>query len=419
MVWEICFHFLFESRIIFANEIFSFDPLVIFIRFNILSTYRIASSLEVFSPRIYIPITPENSIITSDITVFRLIASLISNGDLPLDENAIYVFYFTGVVYNGFCSFWCSKHGAFTAVRVNYPYYDSEAFILKYIIIGDPVTCPRNSCGNASPGAPSPNANSQADVLADTLSQQIANSITNPEGTGWYDASTFEECTDKCTGDYGTSISSSSNANVMVGAKMYRIQSNWEYNPPNSACTMGTPGAQNTMLSIKPSKSKTLPPSFYNKETLGGNCRNPCTAQVTGATIAGTGFYCLNQTSCLPCLASYYCPDGKYAYRCKWNTRPGQATCAAPTPAPAPSRKSSSAFPSSRGPTSIPVKLNSFTKRHEEPALVNAYIIVTVIVLALVLCLMVFYCYRKIKRIQVELIAKTLNACLKTKYINE
>ena len=70
-----------------------------------------------------------------------------------------------------------------------------------------------------------------ADVEVNLLAHEIAETTTDPLGTGWYDASGLENA-DKCSWKFGSTSSSSLSKNmrynVVLGGKYFLLQTNWQ-----------------------------------------------------------------------------------------------------------------------------------------------------------------------------------------------
>ncbi|MCE5295275.1 MAG: EXORDIUM family protein [Chlamydiales bacterium] len=86
------------------------------------------------------------------------------------------------------------------------------------------------------------NGNAGADAMASVIAHELAEIMTDPYFTGWYDGR-GEENADKCAWTYGTTYKApnGSNANVKLGNRNYLIQQNWVNSSPSGRCSMHYP----------------------------------------------------------------------------------------------------------------------------------------------------------------------------------
>jgi len=95
----------------------------------------------------------------------------------------------------GFCGYHSSAAGPLLYSDVNFPFDPAP----------DGVTCSSDGGSNTS-GNQSPNSNIAADTAISITSHETSETITDPEGSAWYDASGYE-IGDECAYIYGDSAS--------------------------------------------------------------------------------------------------------------------------------------------------------------------------------------------------------------------
>jgi hypothetical protein len=161
-----------------------------------------------------------------DNAVQAVVSSAITSGRLPSNSNGVY-FVLTSADVNetsGFCTQYCGWHwyGTIGTRRI------------KYAFIGNPDRCP-SSCEEQTT---SPNGNAGADGMASIIAHELEETVTDPYGSAWYDAS-GEENADKCAWTFGTesTASNGSKYNVTLGGTRYLIQQNW-VNASGGFCAM-------------------------------------------------------------------------------------------------------------------------------------------------------------------------------------
>jgi phosphate-induced protein 1 len=158
--------------------------------------------------------------------VEAIVSNAISNNDLPLDPNGIYMVLAGSDVTEttGMCSQYCGWH-----------YFGSiGGQTTTYAFIGNPDACPSACEAQTS----SPNGDSGADGAASIMSHELEETVTDPQVSAWYDAS-GEENGDKCAWNFGTEQTAPNGSmfNVMIGSRNYLIQQNW--NAATQACAQG------------------------------------------------------------------------------------------------------------------------------------------------------------------------------------
>ncbi|HTG91724.1 MAG TPA: hypothetical protein VL866_04015 [Pyrinomonadaceae bacterium] len=172
----------------------------------------------------------------------EVVRDFITNGNLPLDNNGIYVILaspdVTDIYPDGttFCLRPFPHHGSFTFNGAS----------LKYGFVGNADRCGHQ---NVAPWfftpngteLPTPNDNFGADVMASTLAHLLSVTVTNPTGSAWFDRYGFENAA-KCYGTFGETYPSSNGgpANIRLGQRDYMLQQNW-VNARKAFCAMGAP----------------------------------------------------------------------------------------------------------------------------------------------------------------------------------
>ncbi len=169
----------------------------------------------------------------SNTTLSQVVSAPLNSGALPVDTNGIYfVLTSPDVSLTGFCTQFCGFHtfGTFGASDI------------KVAFVGDPATqCP------LKPGVPgcsaqtlSPNGNEGADAMANVISHELNETITDPHGDAWFHVNTAGEVGDLCNFQFGTTFPAlnGAHANVVLSGRQYLIQSNW-LNSGGGSCAMG------------------------------------------------------------------------------------------------------------------------------------------------------------------------------------
>lgn len=134
---------------------------------------------------------------------------------LPADASGIYVVLTSKSVDKvGFLTRHCGWH--------DYFWFGSTS--IKYAFVGDPTGPSLRVC---APQAVSPNGDAGADAMASTIAHEIAEAVTNPEFTGWFDDHGNENA-DRCAWQYGRRYRRGRAwANMRLGRRHYYIQMNW------------------------------------------------------------------------------------------------------------------------------------------------------------------------------------------------
>jgi len=168
------------------------------------------------------------SISLSDADIKAVVSNALLSGVLPTDPNGVY-FVLTSkevTASSGFCTQYCAwhTHGAINGQEI------------KYGFIGNPARCP-SSC---SAQTTTPNDNLGADGMANLIAHELAEAVTDPVFTGWYDTRGYENA-DKCAWKFGATSTASNGAkyNVSWGTK-WLLQQNW-INAIGGYCTLAKP----------------------------------------------------------------------------------------------------------------------------------------------------------------------------------
>lgn len=156
----------------------------------------------------------------TDTGVRLVVNSAIGSGALPSDPNGVYFVLTSSDVTQGgsttaFCSDYCGWHTHSTIADTD----------IKYAFVGDPSTqCPA-SCRVLTP---SPNDNPGADAMANALSHELDEAVTDPDINAW-NGGASQENADLCNSSFGTTYTTSNGAvaNMKLGSRDYRIQENW------------------------------------------------------------------------------------------------------------------------------------------------------------------------------------------------
>jgi len=175
----------------------------------------------------------------SDAGVQSVVANALNAGALPRDSNGVYfVLTSSGVSEtSGFCTQYCGWHTHATLGGVD----------IKYSFVGNPDRCP-SGCEAQTTGPNSPATGvGGADGMANVMSHELEEAISNPDLNAWFDAN-GEENADKCNFNFGalytctsTSICSAaakaagSRFNQTFGNNDWLLQQNWR-NSGGGAC---------------------------------------------------------------------------------------------------------------------------------------------------------------------------------------
>jgi hypothetical protein len=167
----------------------------------------------------------------SDAKLQSVVSSHLTNGSLPTDPNGVYVVLTSSDVSesSGFCTRYCGFHTHATLNGAD----------IKYAFVGNVDRCP-SGCEIQTT---SPNGDSGADGMANTLAHETEETITDPDLNAWFDSSGNEDA-DKCNFKFGPTqvASNGSKFNQTFGTHHWMIQMEWE-NSRGGGCDQTLGGA--------------------------------------------------------------------------------------------------------------------------------------------------------------------------------
>jgi len=163
------------------------------------------------------------------------IVSRAISGGLPNDPNGVYVVLTSSDVNetSGFCRTYCGFHTHNTILGND----------LKYAYIGNVDKCPSGcEIQSTGPNSPAPGVGG-IDGIANVLTHETEEAITDPDLNAWFDASGNEDA-DKCNFKFGPTQTAANGAkfNQTFGGLNWMIQMEWE-NSRGGGCdqTLGGP----------------------------------------------------------------------------------------------------------------------------------------------------------------------------------
>src|ERR1041385_2324931 len=172
------------------------------------------------------------------------IVTALNSGALPMDPNGIYFLLTSpdvtltvppstpGGTPQGFCTTFCGFHTNGTLGATD----------IKVAFIGDPATqCPAiPGKAGCSAQALSPNGNEGADAMANVMTHELNEAITDPDGDAWFHTDTAGERGGCLKFKFGTTFTSlnGAHANIVLSGRQFLIQSNW-LNSGGGSCAMG------------------------------------------------------------------------------------------------------------------------------------------------------------------------------------
>jgi hypothetical protein len=163
--------------------------------------------------------TPPSTV--SDADLQNEVHKVLAGGHLPFSSTSLYyvVTPKTVSVCSGGCS--CSNFCGYHS-----DYQDSSFGDVLYATIPSAAACP-TSCGIFSGDAGTPNGNVEADEGVSILAHEGEETLTDAQGSAWYDRSGNENA-DKCAYKYGTTTTSNgAEVNQSWGGKHWLVQMNW------------------------------------------------------------------------------------------------------------------------------------------------------------------------------------------------
>jgi hypothetical protein len=224
-----------------------------------------------------------------DNAVFNIVSAAIAAGALPADANGVYFVLTSSDVAEttGFCTSYCGWHSWGTFDNV----------LSQFSFVGSTLACP-----SACEGAPgnAPNGNEGADGMVSIMTHELDESVTDPHGDAWYDAS-GNEVGDLCNFNFGGNLYRTANgslANIRLGSRDYLLQEDW-VNAGGGSCSTGLP--QNTRFhTLTPcrlidTRSPNAPlggPALAAGQNrafpLAGSCGVPATAKALAVNVTET-----------------------------------------------------------------------------------------------------------------------------------
>ncbi len=167
-------------------------------------------------------------------SITAAISAQLTAGHLPTDPNGIYIFATSSnVKESGFCTQFCGFH---THQTIN-------GADIKWAFIGNTDQCP-SGCEIQATGPNSPATGvGGADGMANVMTHETEEAITDPDLNAWFDSSGNEDA-DKCNFKFGpTQIApNGSKFNQTFGGHNWMIQLEWE-NSRGGGCDQVLGGA--------------------------------------------------------------------------------------------------------------------------------------------------------------------------------
>jgi hypothetical protein len=175
----------------------------------------------------------------SDRSLQNTVNNVLNSGALPRDANGVYFVLSSSNINetSGFCTQYCGFHTRATLGGVD----------IKYAFVGNVDRCP-SGCEIQATGPNSPAANiGGIDGMANTMSHELEEAISDPDLNAWFDAS-GQENADKCNFNFGATSTCNANGlctpagtaaaaryNQTFGSNNYMLQQNWR-NSGGGAC---------------------------------------------------------------------------------------------------------------------------------------------------------------------------------------
>lgn len=172
----------------------------------------------------------------SDSGVQGVVTHALLGGTLPRDTNGVYFVLTSADVNesNGFCTAFCGWH-------THYSTFFTGGDI-KYAFVGNPDRCP-SACISGFNQGNGPNDNRGADGMANVISHELDESVTDPDLNAWFHTSLSGENGDLCNFNMGNVFIAPNGtfANVTLGGRNFLIQQNW-INDGGGGCTIASTG---------------------------------------------------------------------------------------------------------------------------------------------------------------------------------
>jgi hypothetical protein len=171
-----------------------------------------------------IEITPSQGSAVNSTAVIRILQSVLTTGDLPADDAAIYVLITDPTIkVTGFPNSFCAYHTHSTSI-VN-------GFNIHYAFAPEPATLGACDGNFANRQMVTPNGDAGADEITDSLMHEFSETVSDPDISAWY-TSNGEENGDLCNYNYGTwsSLPTTINGatyNTLVNGQPYLVQLIW------------------------------------------------------------------------------------------------------------------------------------------------------------------------------------------------
>ena len=164
----------------------------------------------------------------SDAQILQVVSDSVAGSHLAYDADGIYFVLTSSDVTasSGFCTQYCGWHNHGNI---------SSGQKVRYSFVGNADRCLASCAAQTT----SPNGNPGADGMASIIAHESEETISDPDGTGWYDNRGYENG-DKCAWTFGTesTAANGSKYNITLGGAQYLIQQNW-VNAGGGYCSMG------------------------------------------------------------------------------------------------------------------------------------------------------------------------------------
>jgi hypothetical protein len=162
----------------------------------------------------------------TDAKLATIIGNAIASHALPLDANGVYEVLSSSDVNetSGLCHTYCAFHGHVTINQTD----------IKFVFAGNTDRCP----GACAVQLVTPNGDSGADGMANTMAHETEEAITDPDLNAWFNNSAAAENADLCQWEFGPLVGALGHGayNQTLGGKHWLIQMNWE-NARGGGCT--------------------------------------------------------------------------------------------------------------------------------------------------------------------------------------
>jgi Phosphate-induced protein 1 conserved region/WSC domain len=154
----------------------------------------------------------------TDQGVRTIVNQQLQSGSLPTDQSGVYfVLTSSDVDVSGFCTQFCGYHSHTTLNGAD----------IKYSFVGNIDRCPSKcTTGNLGPG---PNGNLGADAMANVITHELNETVTDPDLNAWYHLALNGEVGDLCNFNFGPTFTTGNGApaNITLLGRNFLIQRNW------------------------------------------------------------------------------------------------------------------------------------------------------------------------------------------------